>query len=110
MFVTFRQYNMVNLKTSSFQITFIGHAAEVNWLYRFCFITVSWCANKNYTEIGDMNSSPTLQTAMTFGNQWHSGAVLQSKPAPVSSMSGPNSHIIALIMQLMLLTVFLIVF
>ena len=44
---------------------------------------------------------------MTSRNQGHSGAVLRSKLAPVSSVSDPNSHVIALIMQLMLLTVFL---
>ena len=45
---------------------------------------------------------------MTSRNQGHTGAVLQSKLAPVSSVSGPNSHVIALIMQLLvLLTVFL---
>ena len=45
---------------------------------------------------------------MTSRNQGHAAAVLQSKLAPVSSVSGPNIHVIALIMQLlMLLTVFL---
>ena len=50
----------------------------------------------------------TLQTTMTSRNNGHSGAVLQSKLVPVSSKSGPNSYVIALIMQLlMLLTVLL---
>ena len=45
---------------------------------------------------------------MTSRNQGHAAAVLQSKLAPVSSVSGPNIHVIGLIMQLlMLLTVFL---
>ena len=45
---------------------------------------------------------------MTSRNQGHSGAVLQSKLAPVSSVSGPNSHVISLIMLLLvLLTLFL---
>ena len=45
---------------------------------------------------------------MTSRNQGHAAAVLQSKLAPVSSVSVPNSHVIALFMQLlMLLTVFL---
>ena len=45
---------------------------------------------------------------MTSRKQGHTAAVLQSKLAPVSSVSGPNIHVIALIMQLlMLLTVFL---
>ena len=41
-------------------------------------------------------------------NQGHSGVFLQSKLAPVSSMSGPNSHVIPFIMLLLvLLAVFL---
>ena len=75
-------------------------------MQRFCFVTAVGVLK--YPEIGDTNSSPTLETAMTSRNQGHSGAVFQSKLAPVSSVSGPNSHVIALIMQLLvLLTVFL---
>ena len=49
-----------------------------------------------------------FETAITSRNQGHSGAVLQSKLAPISSVSDPNSLVIALIMQLLvLLTVFL---
>ena len=45
---------------------------------------------------------------MTSRNQGHATAVLQSTLAPVSSVSGPNSHVIAIIMQLLvLLTVYL---
>ena len=52
-----------------------------------------------------VRQTPTLETAMTSRNQGHSGAVFQSKLAPVSSVSGPNSHVIALIMQLLVLLI-----
>ena len=74
----------------------------LGWLQRFCFVTtvhvLKWlCRNWWHKLITN-----------TSRNQGHAASVLQSKLAPVSSVSGPNSHVIALIMQLlMLLTVFL---
>ena len=63
----------------------------------------SCCDDCRDLEIGETNTNMT--SAMTSCNQRHSGAVLQWKVAPVRSVSGSNSHVIALIMQLLVLLI-----